>query len=246
MCGTLKYHAPEIYEDSACIRKDRKRYSPAVNTWPLGAVVYRLVFGFPVYEPSAENPWCETIVDILGQSFVQRQDELKRLLLSSMMVMSPDLRDSAQGCYNKAMDLHLTSRAQWPATDNEGEDEPSTRRAQCQATESEGEDEQSTYRAQCQATESADAEAASASKRLTFSTEPSRRARSPARSPSCVSPSRANQKRPTTETAGRRYSKRPDRHGQDSKPTSRRQPETDYPAGGAQDSLLSQDNHARW
>ncbi|KND93537.1 Serine/threonine-protein kinase RAD53 [Tolypocladium ophioglossoides CBS 100239] len=230
ICGTYKYLAPEIYKKQEYVNsggRERVSYSAAVDIWSLGVVAYEIVYSLPQYETWYQDggtTWCQKIVDKLDQRDVQRRpDELQVFISSAMVVISPDLRSSAQDCYDRA--LLLPNESASP-------DEDSDVNA----------DEKTTFGDENHDSDGAGAEAASGGDRSSYSAcdssafliEPSRRVRSGAPPPqSYVSASRSSQKRPTTEftsstSSRRRHNKSPDRRGKDIEPTSR-QPEADDP-----------------
>lgn len=111
ICGCQIYLAPEIYENCDYINsggRERKSYTAAVDVWSLGVVVYELVCCLPRYSTwyqGGGTAWCQKIVSKLEKDLQIGSDQLKRFLLSVMMVISPELRSSAQECYDRA--LHL-------------------------------------------------------------------------------------------------------------------------------------------
>lgn len=107
-CGTGRFIAPEIFEDSS----DR-RYSAAVDIWSLGVVMCEMLGILPAYRKHRDNlpknvlgsSWCSIVVGSLEELYHRRPDSLKRFLLGSMLVLSPERRCSAQGCYERVKEL---------------------------------------------------------------------------------------------------------------------------------------------
>ncbi|KJZ69149.1 hypothetical protein HIM_11467 [Hirsutella minnesotensis 3608] len=109
ICGSRQYLAPEIYLGLQYINSggtERRSYTPAVDIWSLGVVVYELMCRLPQY---AENyvyggtAWCRKVINRFEKDRKQRPDELRQFLLSAMVVMSPESRCSAQDCFDEAM-----------------------------------------------------------------------------------------------------------------------------------------------
>ncbi|EFY87023.1 calcium/calmodulin-dependent protein kinase [Metarhizium acridum CQMa 102] len=119
ICGTEPYAPPEIWEPY--VKKVQPtRYSPAVDIRSLGIVVYELLLGFPRYQQYWDQPpravvaiaslkrrltWCEWIIQCLYEEYRKKPNALKQLLISSMLHLSLNARDSARECYRKAMAL---------------------------------------------------------------------------------------------------------------------------------------------
>ncbi|KJZ79926.1 hypothetical protein HIM_00640 [Hirsutella minnesotensis 3608] len=108
ICGTHLYLAPEIYLGWQSILSNaetRKRYTPAVDIWSLGVVVYELIGSLPRYQNSYRDSgtvWCDKIVEAFLEHFKKRPDALGHFLLNSMVAISPESRSSARECYEKA------------------------------------------------------------------------------------------------------------------------------------------------
>ncbi|KIE01982.1 CAMK family protein kinase, partial [Metarhizium majus ARSEF 297] len=122
ICGTEPYAPPEIWEPYVKMIQPI-RYSSAVDIWSLGMVMYELLLGFPKYQQywdqtpqtgvaiasrKRQLTWCERTVHSLYEEYRKKPDALKQLLISSMLQLSSDARDSAQECYYKAMALPQT------------------------------------------------------------------------------------------------------------------------------------------
>lgn len=104
ICGTPMYQAPEIYLEwqRYCFGEERSSYNTAVDIWSLGVVVYELMYDLPRYKSSYKNggaAWCEKIVAEFQQDLQNWPNELGRFPLSSMLVISPDIRYTARECY---------------------------------------------------------------------------------------------------------------------------------------------------
>ncbi|KJZ68024.1 hypothetical protein HIM_12583 [Hirsutella minnesotensis 3608] len=114
ICGSLQYLAPEIYLRRQYINsggRERMSYTPAVDIWSLGVVIYELMCQLPPYNPSYVDSgatWCRKVVRRFETDRKQRPDKLRLFLLSGMVVISPDSRCSAQYCHDQAT---LLSRA---------------------------------------------------------------------------------------------------------------------------------------
>jgi serine/threonine protein kinase len=108
VCGTPLYSAPEIY----C----GKDYSPAVDIWSLGVVVFNYAFGLrrQAFEERRENPvkgtkewclsWCQYIVEQVND-----WEDPDRLidLLKGMLRIDPEKRHPADECLKKGYNLRL-------------------------------------------------------------------------------------------------------------------------------------------
>ena len=54
-CGTAKYLDPEVYT--------KETYTPVVDIWSLGVVVFRFAYGLPNNKGYAGRRWCERIIE---------------------------------------------------------------------------------------------------------------------------------------------------------------------------------------
>ncbi|KJZ69846.1 hypothetical protein HIM_10774 [Hirsutella minnesotensis 3608] len=108
ICGSALYLAPEVYLEwqSICSNtKTRKKYTPAVDVWSLGVVVYELKCSLPRYKNSYMDRgtvWCDKIVKVFHEDSDKWPDALGQFLLNNMVVLSPESRSSARDCYTSA------------------------------------------------------------------------------------------------------------------------------------------------
>ena len=106
ICGTWKYSAPEMLEERKylkCGGRRQKRYTAAVDIWSLGVVMFKLLCGLPQYHKRYKDEgtvWCELIIEKLEDELRTRPDELIQFLSTTMLIIKPDLRGSAQECYD--------------------------------------------------------------------------------------------------------------------------------------------------
>lgn len=98
-CGTRCYIAPEVY--------GKQLYTPAVDIWSLGLVVFECACGLPDHRGYQGRDWCELLVDQIND---WENGDLIDLLASAMTVMKPKLRFSAGDCYREALRLSITSQ----------------------------------------------------------------------------------------------------------------------------------------
>ncbi|POR35146.1 Serine/threonine-protein kinase RAD53 [Tolypocladium paradoxum] len=113
ICGSYKYLAPEIYEKQEYVNsggRERISYSAAVDIWSLGVVAYEMVCSLPRWYQGGGTAWCEEIVSKLERDLQRQPDGLKRLLLTAMVVISPDLRGSAKDCCDRVSLLSSVSQ----------------------------------------------------------------------------------------------------------------------------------------
>ncbi|KAM4055222.1 kinase [Hirsutella rhossiliensis] len=97
MCGTPKYIAPEMYENMRPREPghgQRLGYSPAVDIWSLGVVIYEQMGN--------------AIVSDFRADYEERPNKLKRFLLRAMVVVAPNSRLSARDCYERVLELSNT------------------------------------------------------------------------------------------------------------------------------------------
>ncbi|PHH73893.1 hypothetical protein CDD80_3513 [Ophiocordyceps camponoti-rufipedis] len=114
-CGTCRYMAPEMYPTRSNKRtRKRMSYSPLVDVWSLGVVVYELLRPpLPSFTGSYRSngvEWCRAIIKTLQTDMEQRPDSFRKLLQDAMLVLLPAKRLSAQDCYHRAKHL-LTATA---------------------------------------------------------------------------------------------------------------------------------------
>jgi serine/threonine-protein kinase Chk2 len=95
-CGTALYLAPEVYT--------KESYTPAVDLWSFGVVIFQLAYGLPNNAGYAGRRWCYRIVEKANDC---ESEDLIDFLSTAMLVMDPKLRHSAQDCYKEASRLHV-------------------------------------------------------------------------------------------------------------------------------------------
>ncbi len=98
-CGTAKYLAPEVYT--------KKSYTPVVDIWSLGVVVFGYAYGLPNDMGYTGRRWCERIIEEVND---WESEDLIDLLSTTMLVLEPELRYSAQDCYREVSRLPVTSQ----------------------------------------------------------------------------------------------------------------------------------------
>ena len=99
-CGTKMYLAPEVYE--------RRKYTPAVDIWSFGLVIYGCAYGgLPSIKQYREKDWCKRLVDEVND---WENGDLIDLLSRNMIVMDPKLRGSARDCYKEALRFIVASQ----------------------------------------------------------------------------------------------------------------------------------------
>jgi len=107
-CGSALYLAPEVYLEwqSICSNTTpRKKYTPAVDVWSLGVVIYELQCCLPRYKNSYRDrgtDWGDKIVKLFHEDFAKGPDALGQFLLDKMVVVLPESRSSARDCYTLA------------------------------------------------------------------------------------------------------------------------------------------------
>ncbi|KAH0596990.1 hypothetical protein MHUMG1_05298 [Metarhizium humberi] len=112
-CGTAPFSAPEIPKDISADFFEERPYSAVVDIWSLGAVMCEMLGILPDYRTHMYNlhknatnlSWCSMVVYSLERLYHRRPDSLKRFLLGSMLVLPPERRCSAQGCFERVMEL---------------------------------------------------------------------------------------------------------------------------------------------
>ncbi|KAI8722512.1 hypothetical protein NCS52_00395200 [Fusarium sp. LHS14.1] len=110
MCGTRKYMAPEIHEETQQRTggKRKRGYNETVDLWSLGVVAYELLDGLPRYAEAHRKDgmaWCKSIVNKLQADVQTYKDEIYPFLLGSVLVISPTSRLSARDAYREAINL---------------------------------------------------------------------------------------------------------------------------------------------
>jgi serine/threonine protein kinase len=97
-CGTALYLAPEVYTKDS--------YTPAVDIWSLGVVIFKFAYGLPNHHKYAGRSWCERIVK---EASNWDSEDLIDFLSTAMLAMDPEFRYSAQDCYREASRLPVPS-----------------------------------------------------------------------------------------------------------------------------------------
>lgn len=108
ICGSWQYLAPELFKEVDMQQADRTKkrsYTSAVDIWSLGVVVFECAYDLPRCKSVGTLLWCEEIVKKLNKDLMKRPDDLKQLLSTTMVIIDPDLRCSAQDCYDRAWRL---------------------------------------------------------------------------------------------------------------------------------------------
>ncbi|KAI1108504.1 kinase-like domain-containing protein [Nemania sp. NC0429] len=105
ICGSRPYLAPEIYENERAAGSGvRLSYTPVVDIWSLGVVAYELLCDLPPYQNWYEShgtDWCNTVAESFQLDLQNKPSKLKRFLLETMIVISPDVRWPARECYDQ-------------------------------------------------------------------------------------------------------------------------------------------------
>ena len=100
-CGTLRYLAPEVRQNSQLFAIERTAYDTKVDIWSLGVVMYEMLCGIPPYHDSYNyrpTAWAEAAREWFEQDCQRRPDNLRRYLLEAMVVLDPRDRWSAEDC----------------------------------------------------------------------------------------------------------------------------------------------------
>lgn len=103
ICGSWRYLAPKLFKEVDRRQADRttkRSYTPAVDIWSLGVVVFECAYDLPSCKSIGSLLWCEEIVKRLNKDLKQRPDDLKQLLSTTMVIIDPALRCSAHDCYD--------------------------------------------------------------------------------------------------------------------------------------------------
>ncbi len=98
-CGTKRYVAPEVRPGS--------HYTPAVDIWSLGIVIFEYGYGLPPDEKGQD--WYEVLMRRVQN---WDPDRLLDLLSTSMLQMDPQRRHSASECSKKASELLIATPRQ--------------------------------------------------------------------------------------------------------------------------------------
>lgn len=107
LCGTPRYLAPEIASYYKSKFGPNTKYTHAIDIWSLGVVIFQYIYGLPDPGSSEGLSWCEKIVKRLDD---WESDDLLNLL-SSMVVIEPQIRNSARQCLKRALELDLPRRS---------------------------------------------------------------------------------------------------------------------------------------
>jgi serine/threonine protein kinase len=98
-CGTALYLAPEVYKS--------EKYTPVVDIWSLGVVVFQFAYGLPTCDVYSGRRWCRRIIEEVND---WDSEDLVDFLSTAMLVMDPKARRSAQDCYQEALRLPVPSQ----------------------------------------------------------------------------------------------------------------------------------------
>ncbi|KPM39123.1 hypothetical protein AK830_g7448 [Neonectria ditissima] len=136
LCGTQKYLAPEMYSELQRYvgNKTRLGYTAVVDIWSLGVVACELACGLPRYKDRYRDDgvaWCESIVTRLQQALRKNPNDLGQFLLTTMVVLSPESRFSADDCYDIVVHLpgtEIDSLLAWTPASYSGEEDQTTLR----------------------------------------------------------------------------------------------------------------------
>ena len=94
-CGTYLYTAPEIWK--------RSRYTPLVDIWSLGLVIYTFTYGLPdLHGNFSPERWYRKLNKSISD---WDSDVMIDFLSATMLKMDPKERPSAQECLKKASGL---------------------------------------------------------------------------------------------------------------------------------------------
>jgi serine/threonine protein kinase len=95
-CGTAYYAAPEIYDGE---------YSPSIDIWSLGVVIFRCASRLPDDTRCTHREWCKKIVKEVNRN---SGGVLTNFLSKAMLIMDPTKRLSAKDCYDKVLELNVS------------------------------------------------------------------------------------------------------------------------------------------
>ncbi|KAF2749609.1 kinase-like protein [Sporormia fimetaria CBS 119925] len=116
LCGTYTYLAPEIARYCQSTSAQAVKYKNAVDIWSLGVVIFEYACGLPDPGPGIGLPWCEKIISALDD---WDSDGLVDLL-STIIVMDPNLRASAPECLRRTLQLRVPGRCLTPTPPTRG------------------------------------------------------------------------------------------------------------------------------
>ncbi len=98
-CGTALYLAPEVYKS--------EKYTPVVDIWSLGVVIFQYAYGLPTCDVYSGRVWCRRIIEKAND---RDSEDLIDFLSTAMLVMDPKQRHSAQYCNKEALKLPVPSQ----------------------------------------------------------------------------------------------------------------------------------------
>lgn len=115
LCGSEPWLTPEIYNERDRRNAHRKKrpYTSAVDVWSLGVTVFGCVYDLPSSRTRGVS-WCEVVVNRLKTDLTKHPDELKQFLWDNMVIMPPELRQSAQDCHEQLWLLTNQDRSATP------------------------------------------------------------------------------------------------------------------------------------
>lgn len=120
LCGTLTYLAPEVAKHLKSHSARDLRYTHAVDVWSLGVVIFQYAYGLPRPGSGKGLSWCRKIVKQLNDWDTDGLIDI----LSSMVVMDPQGRDSARKCLERALQLDRQTRSLTPTPDSYRDEQP--------------------------------------------------------------------------------------------------------------------------
>ena len=98
-CGTSRYLAPEI------TRSQKWKYTPVVDVWALGVVVFESAYGLP-NNHKTNKPWAKIVIDTANDF---DSDRLVDLLCTGMLVEDYRERLPAETCLEQASQIPVES-----------------------------------------------------------------------------------------------------------------------------------------
>lgn len=115
ICGSLLYLAPEIYRNRRYIEEGgqgRVSYTPAVDVWSLGVVVYGFLCPLPDYDDGGAT-WCVKVRKTFEDDLHHKRDVLKEFLLEAMVVIRPWERWLTEACHTGIQRLPVPAAGRW-------------------------------------------------------------------------------------------------------------------------------------